>query len=132
MGMLDFMLGEGSGFGAKPAPIAKVPVLPQTPAAMADVAAATRAARVAQYGESAVAAMEAAGSRFGGAVGAAPVTAAPAAPTGALYNAGKWIGKTVGRLGPAAGLGAMGFGMADRLSDGQKERVFEEKFRLYI
>lgn len=68
---------------SKGAAAAKIPVLPQTPEALAEVAKLTRAARVAQYGEPAVAAMEAAGQRFGAGISsAAPPAAAPlAAPT---------------------------------------------------
>lgn len=64
---------------SKGAAAAKIPVLPQTPEALAEVAKMTRAARVAQFGESAVAAMEAAGQRFGAGITApAAATAAPA------------------------------------------------------
>ena len=39
---------------------------------------------------------------------------AAASATGPLYGAGKFLGRMAGRFGPAVGLGAMGFGMADQ------------------
>ena len=99
-----------AGFGAAPeapaaAPAAaptRVPTLPQTPDAAAEVARLTRAARVAQYGEAAVAAMERAGSTFGG---AAPAAAAPTmtAPS-AFARAAPTFAAGFGALGRAAGV----------------------------
>lgn len=47
--------------------------------------------------------------------------AAAAPPTGMMYAGGKMLGKAVGRFGPIAGLGAMGFGMADKMAEVQAD-----------
>jgi hypothetical protein len=108
MGMLDFMLNEGGGFGMNSSPAAKVPVLPQTPAAVNDVAAMTRATRVAKYGEATVAAMEKAGSTFGSALTTTPNAAvAPVAP--AAEAAPGFMGRLAARV-PGFGAVARGVG----------------------
>jgi hypothetical protein len=94
----------------------------------ADLAAANRAARVAKYGADAVTGMEAAGSRFGGASGAAttpaistPTATNPAPVATAAAESGLTFGQRALRALRVGGraLGAVGIGLTAAQSAGK-------------